>query len=188
MPNGKNIAYLGWGSLIWNPGGLPIQGCWRGDGPFAKVEFTRKSSDGRITLVLDKDAAREVPLLWVCSTLTDPKGAKEALRIREGEKVKCEDIHSWGEGGKDATLPLISRLPEWAEEREIDVVIWTGLPPKFDTVRRPSIGEVIGHLCGLEGVDRYKAERYIRYAPPQIRTEYRQAIENDPRLGWTPCP
>ena len=45
------IVCLGWGSLIWRPGDLPV-GDWRDDGPEIKVEFVRESTDHRLTLVL----------------------------------------------------------------------------------------------------------------------------------------
>ena len=49
------IVCLGWGSLIWRPGDLPV-GDWRDDGQEIKVEFVRESTDHRLTLVLDPDA------------------------------------------------------------------------------------------------------------------------------------
>lgn len=33
------IAFLGWGSLCWNPGSLPIAGEWRSGGPTLPLEY-----------------------------------------------------------------------------------------------------------------------------------------------------
>jgi hypothetical protein len=73
------IACLGWGSLIWNPGSLPIQREWFKDGPFGSVEFTRQSSDGRITLIINPNAF-PVRLLWAHMLTTELQPAREALR------------------------------------------------------------------------------------------------------------
>ncbi|MDP3531967.1 MAG: hypothetical protein Q8S31_01595 [Alphaproteobacteria bacterium] len=48
-----NVAVLGWGSLIWNPGDLSVYGQFVSGGPTLPVSFTRISQDGRLTLVVD---------------------------------------------------------------------------------------------------------------------------------------
>ena len=50
------IAILGWGSLIWNPDKLDFDKDfgWDPDGPKLPIEFSRISSNGRLTLIIDK--------------------------------------------------------------------------------------------------------------------------------------
>jgi hypothetical protein len=177
------IACLGWGSLIWDPCGLPIQGDWFEDGPFAPVEFTRHSSGDRITLVIDQNAA-PVRLLWVHMVSGDLQSAKEALRDREGIPAGSwsTKIGSWQRGEADpANIPELSK---WAAAHGIDAVIWTALGPKFagEDVS-PSADQVIEFLRGLTGAAYERAKEYIQRAPLQIDTAYRRRIEAD--LGWS---
>lgn len=176
------IACLGWGSLIWDPRALPIQREWFKDGPFAPIEFTRKSTDGRITLVIDA-SADPVRLLWAHMLLADLPSAKKALKDREGITAKQWEamIGSWQ---RDEAAPAnIPDLPKWAEAHGLDAVIWTALGPRFDDEEEsPSVETVIGYLRGLEGTKREHAKRYIERTPRQIDTEYRRQIEAV--LGW----
>ena len=173
------IACLGWGSLIWDPRGLPIQRKWFADGPFLKVEFLRQSKDNRITLVLDENAT-PVRSLWAVMDSSSVPEAVEVLRKREG--CKLNDIMSWARG---AVSPAnIVELPQWAAAHGVDAAIWTGLAPKFgEQERAPSIDEVLTHLRGMTGAPRDAAEKYVRLAPRQIDTAYRRRIEAE--LGWT---
>ncbi len=179
-----NIACIGWGSLIWDPRDLPIRGRWYDDGPLLPVEFSRQSQDGRVTLVLDGNAAR-VRSLWALLDCTDVKLAAEALRAREGILKKNIEHHigRWVEGDDDPSL--ISGLSGWAKAHGINAAVWTALPPKFDQQndKTPSEAEVLGYLQSLRGKSRNNAENYIRSAPPQIDTAYRRAIEAT--LGWS---
>ena len=178
------IACLGWGSLIWDPGALPIRREWFKDGPFAPVEFSRQSSDGRMTLVIDTSAAT-VRLLWAEMLSPDLPSAKEALRDREG--ITGADwssrIGAWQTG---QTVPAtIPDLPRWAEAIGLDAIIWTALRPKFSGRDvSPSADEVVAYLRGLTGTRRDNAKQYIECAPRQIDTEYRRRIEA--ALGWSP--
>lgn len=176
------IACLGWGSLVWNPEALPIRRGWFEDGPFARVEFVRQSTNGRITLVLDSTAAA-VRTLWAAMDTESLADAITALREREGIREKNQTAHigSWAEGASPPTIP---DLGAWAASRGIGGVIWTNLPPKFDDKEiRPGDDQVIAYLKSLTGRVRDDAERYVRFAPPQIDTNLRRKIEAE--LGWT---
>jgi hypothetical protein len=181
--NAMRIACLGWGSLIWDPRSLPIQREWFKDGPFMPVEFTRQSTDGRMTLVVEPTAV-PVRVLWAVMLSEDLQAAKEALRDREGISGKdwTSRIGVWREG--EPTPPALVELPEWAKCHGLNAVIWTALGPRFD--RRdvsPSERQVVEYLHGLAGTKRENAERYVRCAPRQIDTEYRRRIEAE--LGWS---
>ncbi|MEK7992758.1 MAG: hypothetical protein AAB403_03035 [Planctomycetota bacterium] len=177
------IACLGWGSLVWDPRALPIRREWFKDGPFAPVEFTRQSSDGRITLVIDPSAA-PLRVLWAQIYPADLPSAKQALRDREG--ITGEDwssrIGSWQR--QEAAPASIPDLPTWAEAHCLDAVIWTALGPRFRCKDvSPSPDEVIEYLSGLMGTLRDNAQRYVEYTPRQIDTEFRRRIEA--ALGWS---
>ena len=179
------IACLGWGSLIWDPRGLPIQRMWFKDGPLIRVEFVRRSKNGRITLVLHEDA-KPVRSLWSLMTVDDLAVAKEKLAAREGISDKS-DIKSWPKDYADREQKCILDLDVWATSRSIKRVVWTALSPKFNGKKGqvPASEKVIQYLSSLRGRERDDAEEYVRRAPKQIDTEYRQHIEA--ALGWSPC-
>ena len=156
-------------------------GDWRDDGPPVRVEFVRKSQDGRLTLVLDPSAG-SVTSLWAPLAVTDLSTAIMELAARE--RTGRNKIDSWS-AGKDDPKKLPG-LREWATGRDINHVIWTALEPKFrgTTDERPSVDQALAYLSHLTGHDRVKAEQYVRRAPRQIRTAYRERFEQS--LGWTP--
>ena len=177
-----NIACLGWGSLIWNPRGLPIRRYWFDDGPLLPVEFVRQSADGRITLAVES-SARPVRVLWALMDTEDTEEACKALGQREGiaEANLARHVGRWPQG----TAEPHPRIKQWARARDLDAVIWTALPPQLEGVKRtPSEKEVIAYLQRLRGTKRDEAERYIRRAPRQIDTAYRRGIEA--ALQWRP--
>lgn len=196
------IACLGWGSLVWDPRSLPLERDkprWFTDGPELPVEFARQSSDGRITLVIVPPNASEpvqaIQVLWAFMTCATVDEAHEALARREwgtgpvpphwtGKNWinwKTANIAKWTKaaGGNSAYSPKIG---VWANVKGLDALVWTVLPPQFAGVRRvPTCAEVLGYLQGPSAPA--IAKDYICKTPPQIRTDYRTAIENV--LHWT---
>jgi hypothetical protein len=178
------IACLGWGSLIWSPGKLPIQRAWFEDGPFIHVDFLRESDSGCLTLVLH-ESAPAVRSLWAIMDATAVEQARKELGIRERcEKTWDRNIHVWQRG--QVTPRLIVDLEQWAQTHSVEAVIWTGLPPRRNgkSGELPTIEQALEYLGKLPDDKRKEAERYIRYSPPQIDTPYRRKFEAV--LQWTP--
>ncbi len=174
------IACLGWGSLVWEPRGLPIKDGWNTDGPTVRVEFLRQSKDRRITLVLEA-TAKPVPALWSKMNSLSLEAARAALKDRE--ETADRFIGSWS--SSDTSPFTIPTLADWAADKGITGVVWTALPPKFkDIERSASADEIVTYLSGLNASERDRAENYVRRAPRQIATNYREIIEQS--LGWLP--
>ncbi len=182
------IVCLGWGSLIWNSGELKIpKSKWNVGGPFLQIEFSRISSDDRVTLVIDENAeVKEVRVLWAkLKNVNNLDDAIYLLAKREG--TKCKNIHYSinGKIHKDVSGRNKKKIVMWQERKKLDVVIWTGLKPKNRSGnRRSSVDDIIQHLNSLDQCDKKRAEEYIRRTPIQIDTIYRKRIEAE--FNWTP--
>ncbi|MCF3463408.1 hypothetical protein GTY70_05865 [Stenotrophomonas maltophilia] len=179
------IAFIGWGSLIWDPRELPIVGHWQTDGPEVRVEFQRQSADGRLTLVLSPDALL-VTSLWAKFDGTDLSEARAALASREGVSPRNANslVGVWRRG--DASPECLPGLSGWAERKSVSGVVWTALPPKLagKVVETVTSEEALSYLSSLTGTVRASAEEYVRRTPGQIATRYRTRIEET--LGWRP--
>ena len=178
------IACLGWGSLVWDPRGLPIRRQWFMDGPLLPIEFARQSKIYPITLVIIPKAAY-VRSLWALMSISDLEKAKKELAGREGIKEKniSKHVGCWprSPASEHSFVDVIER---WAIQKELNAVIWTALPPKFKSQEvTPSAGAIISFLRNLPHERKKYAEEYIRKAPRQIDTDYRRKIEAE--LHWT---
>ena len=177
------IVCLGWGSLIWDHGDLPISDDWSDDGPSLPVEFARQSGDGRITLVIT-DGSEPVPVFWVRLEVDRLDDARHALAKRERISLPYieQSVGYWSKASRSAHTEA-GPIGEWADGVRATDVVWTALKPRFDgKAVIPSSADVVAYLSGLTGEKRRRAEEYIRRAPPQIRTPHRREIEHE--LNW----
>ncbi|MDI1236390.1 MAG: hypothetical protein PSV26_02775 [Polaromonas sp.] len=179
------IACLGWGSLIWKPGELPIFDGWKTDGPMLPVEFARESGGQRITLVIC-DNVDPVRTCWTLLEAKDIGTAMSTLASREGisDKRVAMDI-----GYCDLSTGMhhglrANDIAAWAAGHELDGVVWTNLPCGFKNSRHilPTGDQVVSYLQGLTGQAMDDAREYIERAPLQISTAYRSQISKE--LGW----
>ncbi|WP_434577992.1 hypothetical protein J3P95_07645 [Pseudomonas sp. Z5-35] len=173
------IACLGWGSLIWKPDTLPLASEWFMDGPVLPIEFARVSDNGDLTTAICANAPG-CKVLWAVLDLDNLDDAREALRIREGVPQDRED----GIGSFVVGATAEGVIAEWAIHRQLDAVIWTGLPPRLRGIEGlvPAAEDAIAYLAGLSGETREHARDYIGKVPSQIDTPYRREILA--RLGW----
>ena len=184
------IAIIGWGSLIRCPGSLTLASKWHRGGPKLPLEFARKSSGNRLTLVIH-DGADPQPTFWAMSGCNDLQAARDELRAREGTGDTL--IHSVERS--DAVLPndcdsvTIPIVLNWLPGNpHLDAAVWTGLDSKWPKDLEGRFGEFSERAATayLEGLQKrgihHGAELYFRHVPPCIDTPIRRAIER--KLEW----
>lgn len=182
------IAILGWGSLIWQPKELKYDKeiGWIPDGPKLPIEFSRISGDGRLTLVIDKNA---LPIRTLYAVSSYEKLDEAILDLAVREKCTKDKIGRYKKDKEDTfpvDFPYKDKIKNWIDNTDCDAVIWTNLSKSF----KDKIGlehnsnNVIKYLETLPELTKVIAEEYIRKAHTQIKTEIRKAIED--KFQWYP--
>jgi len=150
------------------------------------VEFCRQSKNNSITLVVTAGVPSLVTL-WAELAVRDITEARQVLAWREGRSTQASLGITGFWTSSNSNGPCAPQVAEWADTHKLDGAVWTALGPKFCGVdgRVPTAQEVVAHLASLRGRELQDAERYVRRAPAQIRTNYRREIEE--QLGWFPA-
>jgi hypothetical protein len=185
----KKIAVLGWGSLVWEPGGLNAAPKFASNGPLLPIEFCRVSDDGRLTLVIDETYGALCATYSAPSAIQDLDAAIDNLRLREGMPNARGIGFVETASGKQSDIALqrhpeaVATIAAWATSNSYDAVIWTALASNFDEPDKGgepfSVTAAIRYLETLEGRDAAKfawALAYVRNAPPEVQTPVRQEV------------
>lgn len=176
------IVCLAWGSLIWKTGSLRLASGWRRGGPELPIEFARVGDSAELATVICPGAPN-LPTRWAVLDAADLDDAQEQLREREG--IAPEDRAMVGRVPADGPPAAHAEvIAAWARSRQVDGVVWTALPPRFDGTegRMPTVDEAVAYLGSLKGEPRAHAMHYVIHVPAELRTAYRRAFAN--RLGW----
>jgi predicted RNase H-like nuclease len=178
------IAILGWGSLVWDPRGLPHEPPWRRGGPALPLEFSRVSSDGRLTLVIDPIDGESLPTRFALS----PREALEDVvaDLRDRERTAWKNIGMIGLSSKQerSRIPaLVGTLKDWLQRNGLEGVVWTDLQPNFarQLSRNFTLDVALEYLRGLPKGVAHRAREYIGKAPSEVRTPLRRRIHES---GW----
>ena len=175
-----NIVCLAWGSLVWQPGILPLAGPWSTDGPSLPIEFARVGDKGELATVLCPGCP-VCPVRW--AKLSEPDLVTARKLLRRHEEIPPDRVDGVGSvrlGQPPGALLGAADIFRWAVARKgIDAVIWTSLPPRFDGVegRIPNPDEAVTYLRRLTGQERRNAEDYVQRVPAEIQTANRAALE-----------
>jgi hypothetical protein len=160
----KRIAILGWGSLLWEDGGEfdRWRDEWAFDGPHLKLEFSRisKTRLGALTLVVDSLHGVTNTVAWCLSKRKSAQDAVADLRCREGAEI--DKIRSLILGDPIPADEYSKTIAVWANSKELDVVVWTGLPSNFSNkLNQPfSVETAVAYLKNLPADAKVKAAEY----------------------------
>lgn len=174
------IAILGWGSLVWDARGLPRQTGWQRGGPGLKIEFSRISTDRRLTLVIDPRDGELVTTRYCQSARRDLNDALCDLCAREAtvmNRIGYVNAHS-DDARCQADREAQPLIRAWAQELGFDFVVWTDLPSNFAEKRGVAfcVDRAIEYLRSLREDAADRARDYIRRAPEEIDTPLRRAL------------
>ena len=173
-----DLVVLAWGSLVWDPRTLAMDGDWSPDGPTLPIEFSRIAADGRLTLIVDP--VHGVPCVtWVCRSPLALDEAITNLAEREGcgeEWIGRVDVAS--PQPDEPSSPASETVAEWCRASGHGAAIWTALPSTFrERTGEPfSVDAAVRYLGSLEGSPRNRAFEYVRRAPVTTETPLRAAF------------
>jgi hypothetical protein len=179
------IAIIAWGSLIWDPRELPIDGSWQNGGPRLPLEFSRVSKDGRLTLVIDQDHGAVVDTSYAASPRAVLGDAIADLAAREGTTLKrIGFVDSIGSAqGPPEHARACAQVRSWLAATDFAAAIWTALDSNFEsTIGRPfTVENAVGYLEALLVSARERALNYFAKSPREVDTPLRRRLVD---LGW----
>lgn len=159
------IAYLAWGSLLWDYSELRLKKGWESSNLQLPLNFSRISDKGkgRLTLVIDNQTGKLNNVHIAKTKFSNLNSAINAIKIREKTKknsigyVNLKDNSSRTVNLNSNQLDEIISL---AKERNLDAIIWTDISPNFEEIT----GEKINVSNALKYIESKKSKKrmYIK--------------------------
>lgn len=178
------IAILGWGSLIWNPENLSVQGNWTQAQLELPLEFSRISKDGRLTLVIDPDNGENNKVFYINSGFNNLNDAINNLKEREHTtEQNIGYVNLLAHTSRTHFTAFSENIKQWAERNDYAGVIWTDLICNFNNEYKSpfSVGNAMKYLTRLSGNQKANALKYVSNTNQEINTPLRRKINCS---GW----
>jgi len=159
------IAYLAWGSLLWDYTKLNLKSSWKNSGLQLPLNFSRISDrgKGRLTLVIDNETGK-LNDTYIAKTKTSNLN-KAISNLKTREKTKKSSIGYVNLLEKSSRTKLlkgfqIDQIVNLAKENNLDAIIWTDIPPNFDEIT----GMKINSINAMKYIDSKKDKKktYIK--------------------------
>lgn len=181
-----DIYFLGWGSLIWDKEReLKTDSDWKLGGPVLKIEFSRVSSDGRLTLVIDRKNGSNVSTYFAKSVRNELEEAIADLMTREGTVKRMIGFVDLINNSSSLDLfpnqpDVFDSIKDWCKQRGYKVVVWTALDSQFEEKvgKKYSPTNALKYLRDLPEPKKVKAKEYIKRAPVEVETEFRKLFNS----------
>jgi len=183
------IAILGWDSLVWRPGALPLATEWKKGGPSLPLEFSRisRSRGGALTLVIDPLHGTSTPTRFAASSRSDLTSVIEDMRSRERtspEQVGYLDLRNQTVNCR-THREAAQTIGRWAMETGFQAAVWSDLPSNFEEHGGAfSVADGIRYLVSLREPGAGMARQYLLRAPLEIVTPLRERLWVHPWL-WS---
>lgn len=179
------IAILSWGSLIWKPQDLPLDGAWKQGGPLLPLEFSRVRTARPLTLVLDPVHGVNCPTQFAWSARTRLEQVIDDIQQRENaspQEVGYVDL--------EQNLSSIQAYPQqinvdravrqWCQAQQVLTAVWTAIPPNFaeELGIEFSVEAALQYFEQLSQSEQDSVLEYIKNTPTEITTPFRRRVES----------
>jgi len=133
------IAYLAWGSLLWDFSNLKLKTKWKESHILLPLNFSRVSDKGkgRLTLVIDNQTGTPNNIFVAKTKFTNLNKAISAIKTREKTRKSNMGYINWKDESfrtNNLKLSQINDVTNYAKNNNLDAIIWTDISPNFEKI------------------------------------------------------
>ena len=165
------IAYIGWGSLLWNNEVLQLKNNFKHTQiklpiNYSRISFIDENNNGKLTLIIDEKYGEKCNIWYGETKIKNLDKAINTLKKREYTIKDNIGYYNFVKGtfrSKNLSKKNLNKLKSSFKNKGFDAIIWTDLSSNWDKVEKNSFSNL-------------KAEKYIQ-SRKYIKELYEKQIE-----------